>query len=86
MAGRVLVLVRVVDGTADALRAPEGSMDAVVAIATAGFQITSLQRFRSPRAGYPNQPHPTSSGSPTVHPASRQRTACPQPSVSRNLR
>jgi hypothetical protein len=131
-AGRTPVLVRVVDGTADDLPAPEGSMDAVVAslaLCSVPEQARALESSigccglvgscassstseptppawpgssdsptssgppwwaaatpaatpwppspppasgsrassgsGSPRAGYPNQPHPTSSGSPT---------------------
>ena len=37
------------------------------------------------RAGCPNRPHPTSSGSPTVQPAPWPGTACARSLVSRNL-
>jgi hypothetical protein len=62
------------------------SRDTLAAITTAGFEVTSLQRFRSPRVGFPNRPHPTSSGLPSVQPAPRPGTACARSLVSRNLR
>jgi hypothetical protein len=62
------------------------SRDTLAAITTAGFRITSLQRFRFPESRLPQPAAPHLLGVAHVHPASRQRTACARCSVSRNLR
>jgi SAM-dependent methyltransferase len=61
------------------------SRDTVTAT-TAGFQITSFQRFRFPESRLPQPAAPHVLGVATAQPAPRPRTACARPLVSRNLR
>jgi SAM-dependent methyltransferase len=53
------------------------SRDTLAAITTAGFEVTSLERFRFPESRLPQPAAPTSLGSPSadLHPGQRATTA-----------